>query len=212
VCVCVCVCVMNKVTLQQVALRVLLFSPVYSCSSNFTITRCTEYTRWFKYDRDDLCVSKSQFTPVIFEPPCMYLMILPLLIYTYDLPKFAFCHYQLTENSQFHITIKLHLLYTARYSKLKDSLHCTCTIFNILLYLCFILFDLCVVFLMIICERLKHFGQIMFYNVELHIAILCIWLVILNFFCRTMHGMSNIKFITPPPPHTKTHSFCITAV
>jgi hypothetical protein len=30
------------------------------------------YTRWFKYDRDDLCVNKSQFVPVIFEPPCIY--------------------------------------------------------------------------------------------------------------------------------------------
>jgi hypothetical protein len=29
------------------------------------------YTRWFKYDRDDLCVNKSQFVPVIFEPPCI---------------------------------------------------------------------------------------------------------------------------------------------
>ena len=28
-------------------------------------------TRWFKYDRDDLCVKKSQFVPVIFEPSCM---------------------------------------------------------------------------------------------------------------------------------------------
>ena len=28
-------------------------------------------TRWFKYDRDDLCVNKSQFVPVIFEPPCI---------------------------------------------------------------------------------------------------------------------------------------------
>jgi hypothetical protein len=27
-------------------------------------------TRWFKYDRDDVCVNKSQFVPVIFEPPC----------------------------------------------------------------------------------------------------------------------------------------------
>ena len=30
-------------------------------------------TRWFKYDRDYLCVNKSQFVPVIFEPPCIYL-------------------------------------------------------------------------------------------------------------------------------------------
>jgi hypothetical protein len=31
---------------------------------------CLEDTRWFKYDRDYLCVNKSQFVPVIFEPPC----------------------------------------------------------------------------------------------------------------------------------------------
>ena len=29
-------------------------------------------TRWFKYDRDWLCVNKSQFVPVIFKPPCSY--------------------------------------------------------------------------------------------------------------------------------------------
>ena len=27
--------------------------------------------RWFKYDRDDMCANKSQFVPVIFEPPCI---------------------------------------------------------------------------------------------------------------------------------------------
>jgi hypothetical protein len=31
--------------------------------------RFTGCTRWFKYDRDYLCVNKSQFVPVIFEPP-----------------------------------------------------------------------------------------------------------------------------------------------
>jgi hypothetical protein len=30
------------------------------------------YTRWFRYDRDCLCVNKSQFVPVIFEPPCIF--------------------------------------------------------------------------------------------------------------------------------------------
>ena len=29
-------------------------------------------TRWFKNDRDYLCVNKSQFVPVIFEPHCIY--------------------------------------------------------------------------------------------------------------------------------------------
>jgi hypothetical protein len=28
-------------------------------------------TKWFKYDRDWLCVNKSQFVPVILEPPCI---------------------------------------------------------------------------------------------------------------------------------------------
>jgi hypothetical protein len=32
-------------------------------------------TRWFKYDRDWLCVNKSQFVPVIFEPPCILRLI-----------------------------------------------------------------------------------------------------------------------------------------
>jgi len=27
-------------------------------------------TRWFKYDRDFLCVNCKQSVPVIFEPPC----------------------------------------------------------------------------------------------------------------------------------------------
>jgi hypothetical protein len=31
-----------------------------------------QITRWFKYARDYLCVNKSQFVPVIFEPPCNY--------------------------------------------------------------------------------------------------------------------------------------------
>ena len=32
-------------------------------------------TRWFKYDRDYLCVNKSQFFPVIFEPPCIFCQV-----------------------------------------------------------------------------------------------------------------------------------------
>jgi hypothetical protein len=37
-----------------------------------SLTLLILYTRWFKYDRDDLCVNKSQFVPVIFEPPCIF--------------------------------------------------------------------------------------------------------------------------------------------
>jgi hypothetical protein len=44
-------------------------------------TKSPVYTRWFKYDRDYLCVNKSQSVPVIFEPPCtssvLYMCSLP---------------------------------------------------------------------------------------------------------------------------------------
>jgi hypothetical protein len=40
---------------------------------NYTVSMLC--TRWFKYDRDDLCVNKSQFVPVIFEPPCTILAV-----------------------------------------------------------------------------------------------------------------------------------------
>jgi hypothetical protein len=33
-------------------------------------------SRWFKYDWDWLCVNKSQFVPVIFEPPCTMRVLL----------------------------------------------------------------------------------------------------------------------------------------
>jgi hypothetical protein len=36
----------------------------------YVLNKLVLNTRWFKYDRDDLCVNKSQFVPVIFEPPC----------------------------------------------------------------------------------------------------------------------------------------------
>ena len=39
-------------------------------------------TRWFKYDRDYLCVNKSQFVPVIFEPPCTFSRLLHRIQYT----------------------------------------------------------------------------------------------------------------------------------
>jgi hypothetical protein len=41
-----------------------------SSSSEVKDERSNKYTRWFKYDRDWLCVNKSQFVPVIFQPPC----------------------------------------------------------------------------------------------------------------------------------------------
>jgi hypothetical protein len=44
-------------------------------------------TRWFKYDQDYLCVNKSQFVPVIFEPPCTrtvtFLFLWILIFITY---------------------------------------------------------------------------------------------------------------------------------
>jgi hypothetical protein len=44
-------------------------------TSPFPCTHRSSCTRWFKYDRDYLCVNKSQFVPVIFEPPCILFQI-----------------------------------------------------------------------------------------------------------------------------------------
>jgi hypothetical protein len=44
----------------------------FASAPNYYVIR----TRWFKYDRDDLCVNKSQFVPVIFEPPCTLTVLL----------------------------------------------------------------------------------------------------------------------------------------
>jgi hypothetical protein len=38
--------------------------------------------RWF-YDRDWLCVNKSQFVPVIFEPPCIITIIIIIIIISF---------------------------------------------------------------------------------------------------------------------------------
>jgi hypothetical protein len=45
--------------------------PVKALFACIRLNLVTYYTRWFKYDRDCLCVNKSQFVPVIFEPPCI---------------------------------------------------------------------------------------------------------------------------------------------
>ena len=42
-----------------------------------TISYLQTNTRWFKYDRDYLCVNKSQLVPVIFEPPCTMYYFMP---------------------------------------------------------------------------------------------------------------------------------------
>jgi hypothetical protein len=44
----------------------------------FSRGRKLSFTRWFKYDRDYLCVNKSQFDPVIFKSPWIF-SSLPLL-------------------------------------------------------------------------------------------------------------------------------------
>ena len=61
----------------------------FTCSSSFHFNsldlinqfgewqhvRNSSRTRWFKYNRDYLCVNKSQSVPVIFEPPCIFLYL-----------------------------------------------------------------------------------------------------------------------------------------
>jgi hypothetical protein len=83
--------------------------PLQACSGKplpFTLVTSSllgPNTRWFKYDWDWLCVNKSQFVPVICEPPCTILNTLfsntVSLRYSpwYDRPSFTpiqFCIFQ----------------------------------------------------------------------------------------------------------------------
>jgi hypothetical protein len=45
---------------------------LYPRNTEFPGWHITFSTRWFKYDRDYLCVNKSQFVSVVFEPPCVF--------------------------------------------------------------------------------------------------------------------------------------------
>jgi hypothetical protein len=53
-------------------LLIILLQPFWLYSEYYCFLRWNIYTRWFKYDRDYLCVNKSQFVPVISEPPCIH--------------------------------------------------------------------------------------------------------------------------------------------
>ena len=44
-------------------------------SYNYKIQISTVYTRWIKYDRDKLWLVYTQIVPVIFEPPCILLLV-----------------------------------------------------------------------------------------------------------------------------------------
>jgi hypothetical protein len=44
---------------------------LYWSSVNLNMSR-TNFTRWFKYDRDKLWLVYTQIVPVIFESPCIY--------------------------------------------------------------------------------------------------------------------------------------------
>ena len=86
---------LEKLTVAHITYKLLAFYTLFSavCQLTLTSASCTFAfthffpretpfnTRWFKYDRDYLCVNKSQFVPVIFEPPCINL-----------LPKLTFPH------------------------------------------------------------------------------------------------------------------------
>ena len=58
--------------------------------------RMYKYKFTHKYDRDYLCVNKSQFVPVIFEPPCAFMHLLNGLFCVY----FYHCGHQLEPLNQ----------------------------------------------------------------------------------------------------------------
>ena len=96
--------------------------------------RCYLFTRWFKYDRDDLCVNKSQFVPVIFEPPCTYFC--SVIVFSRDFVNETFsykeCYYggidfgRKTEHpdlTTFGYMLDLHLVVEKRDRQLKAGLY-----------------------------------------------------------------------------------------
>jgi hypothetical protein len=65
----------------QILLLLLLTKYTYAQNKHVTVMNSTtivhlQNTRWFKYDRDYLCANKSQFVPVIFQPPCRYVTVI----------------------------------------------------------------------------------------------------------------------------------------
>ena len=50
------------------------------------------FTRWFKYDRDWLCINKSQFVPVIFEPPCTNILEMYTIVKTQSKISYKYRH------------------------------------------------------------------------------------------------------------------------
>jgi hypothetical protein len=66
----------NQSCIPQQKFHVCLLILSFLQENCFTIS--VNNRRWFKYDRDYLCVNKSQFVPVIFDPPCTYTGLTPL--------------------------------------------------------------------------------------------------------------------------------------
>jgi hypothetical protein len=70
----------SKVFFPSVTNTTTLYEHPFSATRAALCICPTNSTRWFKYDRDYLCVNKSQFVPVIFEPPCIILDVVTLTI------------------------------------------------------------------------------------------------------------------------------------
>jgi hypothetical protein len=76
---------------HYMCLSLSLFLSSYTHGAPSTQMLTQYYTRWFKYDRDYLCVNKSQFVPVIFEPPCTIISSLNSAVQLVTL-TLLFCH------------------------------------------------------------------------------------------------------------------------
>jgi hypothetical protein len=93
----------KNVTFWPVVCFLLVLCFYDSIPQTVLLTVQLSYTRWFKYDRDDLCVNKSQFVLVIFEPPCILTLFLlflsrreiPAIFYTKDIFKIINFFYKL---------------------------------------------------------------------------------------------------------------------
>jgi hypothetical protein len=84
------------------------------------------HTRWFKYDRDYLCVKKSQFVPVVFEPPCILPILFCLVIMFMDRrapvsTRLTLCASSVSQNKLIEIAVWFFCLRTG-FLKYKHSM------------------------------------------------------------------------------------------
>jgi len=77
-------------------------------------------TRWFKYDRDCLCVNLATSVLVIFEPPCIY-YLLNVIYCIINYEKFGHNFYQTNTKLKHKELFKLWIQKKGEHSNIKNE-------------------------------------------------------------------------------------------